>query len=249
MSEKGKMTVYLDEEKSEFLVLQRGIEATKAIVQTNLGGEPIRVTDLDRAINPAGKSTKWEIPGLGDEMEQVGEITGVVICQQPYRIYWKGEYKGGGSPPDCVSLDTIHGQGVPGGECGKCPFNEWGSGKTPNSKACSFRRRVFVLRPTEMLPMQLTLSPINAGALKTYGLRLMNKRQLQLQHVITRVSLTTATSKNGFDYAKTTFALVDVLAPDVAAQMDAYRHFLEPQLLGLAILDEPAQQPEEDVPF
>ncbi len=249
MSEKSKMTVYLDEEKPSFLVLTNGIEATKAIVRTNLGGEPIRVTDLDRAVNPAGKSTKWEIPGLGDEAEQASEITGVVLCQQPYRIYWKVEFKGGGSPPDCISIDTIHGQGSPGGECAKCPFNEWGSGKTPNSKACSFRRRVFILRPEEMLPMQLTLSPINAGALKTYGLRLMNKRQLQLHHVTTRVSLQTATSKNGFEYAKAVFALVDVLPRDVAEAMDNYKHFLEPQLLGMQILDEPAQQPEEDVPF
>lgn len=247
----SKMTVYLDEDKPSFLVINHGVEKTKAMIVSNLGGESIRVTDLDRAINPSGKNTKWEIPGLGDEPEMVNVIEGVIICQQAYRVYWASEYKGGGMQPDCVSMDVIAGQGTgrPGGECGKCPYHEWGSGKTPNSQACSLRRRVFILRPGEMLPMQITLSPINAGALKTYGVRLTSKKQRELHEVVTRVTLSSAVSKNGFDYAKVTFSLVDILPENVAKQMESYKAFLEPQLLGLAVVDTPHAEGEEEVPF
>lgn len=244
-----KLTIHLDEEKPSYLAIAHGVEQTKAMIVSNLGGEAIKATDLDRAVNPSGKATKWEIPGLGDESEMLNSIEGVIVCQQPYRVYWSTEFKGGSQPPDCISYDTIKGEGKPGGECAICPFNQWGSGKTPNSKACSYRRRVFILRPGEMLPMQITLSPINSEALKTYGLRLLNKKQMHLHEVVTRASLETATSRNGFDYAKVTFALVDLLPKDMAEQMTQYKRFLEPQLLGLEILDAPHEAAQEDQPF
>lgn len=250
-----KLTVHLDEEPSGFLVLTNGIEETKALVRTNLGGEPLQITDLERAVNPSGKGTRWEVPGLGEEPELVSEVEGVILTQHAYRVYYSKTFEQtkGKEPPDCRSYDLIHGEGDPGGECATCPFAQWGSGKTPNSQACSMRRRVFILRKDEMLPMVITLTPVNVRALRNYGVKLMNKKQLELQHVVTKVKMETATSKNGYDYARVIFSLVDVLPPDVAKAMDNYKAFLEPQLMDLEIEEAPptetATAGEEDVPF
>ena len=242
---KDSLTVHLDEEGPQFLVLHQGVEKTKALIKTNLSGASIGVQDLERAVNPAGKATKWEIPGLGDENESVSEIAGVIIGQQPYRVYWKGEYAGGGEQPDCMSIDMMEGSGDPGGPCADCPYNQWGSGKTPNSKACQERSRVFILRESEMLPMVLTLSPINSGAVRRYGLRLLNKKQIGLNHVVSKLRLEQAKSPSGFDYAKVIVSLDYVLPPEMQNQMESYAQYLLPQLLNLEIVEEDA----EEVPF
>jgi len=250
-----KLTIHLDEEPSGFLVLTNGIEETKALVRTNLGGEPLQITDLERAVNPSGKGTRWEVPGLGEEPELVSEVEGVILTQHAYRVYYSKTFEQtkGKEPPDCRSYDLIFGEGNPGGECAKCPFSKKDSGRTPNSQACSRRRRVFVLRKDEMLPMVITLTPINAETLRTYGVKLLNKKQRELQHVVTKIRMETAVSRNGYDYAKVIFSLVDVLPPDMAQAMDSYKAFLEPQLAHLEIEEaaptETAAAGEEDVPF
>ena len=229
----SKDAITLDE-GNNYIVLNQPTEEIRALIKTNLGDESISRSDLDVAINPSGKSTKWEIAGLGDDSEMVNEIEGVIITHQLYRVYWKEDYSGSSqaNPPDCLSRDMLNGEGDPGGECASCPFNEWGSG--PNgSKACSTRRRIFVLRPGEMLPTIVTASPINVGAMKSYGTKLTSKVQRKYNQVISKLRLEPAVSKSGFDYAKMVISMVSTLDPDSAAKMDAYSQMMRPYLLDL----------------
>lgn len=237
----SKDAITLDE-GNNYIVLQQPTEEIHALIKTNLGDETISRSDLDVAINPSGKSTKWEIAGLGDDSEMVNEIEGVIVAHQRYRVYWKDEYSGssGANAPDCISRDMLTGEGEPGGECASCPFNEWDSGAN-GSKACSERRRIFVLRPGEMLPTILTASPVNVGAMKTYGTKLISKAQKRYTQVISKLRLEPAVSKSGFDYAKMVISMVSPLPPEEAQKMEAYAHMMKPYLLDLEIDDTDAE--------
>ena len=176
----AKAAIVLDEKSdSPYLPVQLTPERVNNMIERNLGGEPLSIGDLDRAVNPSGKSLKWEIPDIDEEVEATSEIIGVIIHSHNSRRYYEKAYDGSDNPPDCFSPDGVHGYGVMADKCGglcvKCPFDVFGSGKN-NSKLCTENKRVYVLREGEMLPTVVTLTPMNRRALRTYGARLMNKR-------------------------------------------------------------------------
>lgn len=215
------------------------------MIEQNLGGETITPGDLERAINPSGKSTKWTFIGLDGEEESVGELVGVIVHAKTKRAYFAKEYTGGGERPDCYSDDGMVGHGTiasqHGGNCLTCPMSQFGSGKN-NSQACSSVKRMYLLRPGDMLPTIVNATPINNRSLKKYGVRLMNKRSKSLDQVVTRMTLSTAKSKSGFDYAKLDFALVSELDLDAQSQMKAYTAMIRPILDAASIAEETRQE-------
>jgi len=91
---------------------------------------------------PTGGSLAWEIPG-GEEPDIKKEFLAVIIDHYPTRVYWPGDFEGGNAPPDCSSLDARTGSKY--GECAKCEFSQWGSGKNGRGQACKSVHRVYVL--------------------------------------------------------------------------------------------------------
>jgi hypothetical protein len=212
-----------------FLPVIQGMERTRALVVANLGSDTLSPFDLERAVNPSGKSTQWTIPGLEEEPETVNELQGIVVYHKSVRAYWAEEYKGGGHPPDCSSSDSITGEGDPGGPCAHCPFSKFGSGPN-NSQACKQVKRVFLLREGELLPMLINVSPGNYQNAKTFFVRLMSKRQLAFNECLIKMKLKGAVSASGFDYAEVTFALIEPLAQDLKDQMAQFTEMLTPYL-------------------
>lgn len=223
-------------EEMNFLPITQGIEKTRELVVANMGNDAMNAFDLDRAMNPSGKGTKFTIPGLDDEDEMVSELQGVIVHHQSVRAYWEDEYKGGGSPPDCTSNDTIYGQGNPGGKCKDCPFAQFGSGPN-NSQACKLVKRIFLLREGELLPTLVTMSPVNYSAAKTYFLRLLSKKQLAFNHVVTKITLESDRSNSGFDYAKAKMAMVAELPPEMKDQMEQLSDMLKPFLADIPVVE------------
>ena len=245
MAKKNEIVVT---EQRNFLPVIQGIENTRELVVANMGTDSMNAFDLDRALNPSGKGTSFTIPGLDGEDESFKELEGIIVHHQSVRAYWAEEYKGGSQPPDCSSMDAIFGVGSPGGKCAECPFAEFGSGPN-NAQACKLVKRIFLLREGELLPTLVTMSPVNYGAAKTYFLRLLSKKQLKFNHVITKISLESARSNSGFDYAKARLSMVEELPADMKAKMNQFSEMLIPFLTSVPVGDSVEQSEFEEPEF
>lgn len=112
---------------------------------------------FDRIKIPSGGTTAFEVPGDSeDDVEMVKEINGVILYNHPAFSYYTEKYTGGNNPPDCGSFDGVVGHGTPGGDCTKCPYNQFGSGDG-ESKACKNRRMLYILQEGELFPQVLSV--------------------------------------------------------------------------------------------
>jgi len=168
---------------------------------------------------PSGGTTSFEIPSLdGDEAESVKEFTAVILHQHALNMYYKSEYTGGSSPPDCGSYDGSVGTGDPGGNCKKCKLNEYGSGKN-GGKACQNRRRLYILREGEIFPLLLSLP---AGSLKSFAryAKLIVSQHGKTNAVVTKFSLKKAINVNNVAYSQAVFAKDRALTPEEYAVIE-----------------------------
>lgn len=161
---------------------------------------------FERIRIPAAGTTVFEIPGENpDEPEAVKEFTAVILYHHTLYAYYTDKYNGGSNPPDCGSFDGITGEGNPGGECAKCPYNKFGSGEN-GSKACKNRRRIYLLREGEVFPMLLSLPTGSLKDFTRYIMRLLTKGK-KSNSVVTRFSLKKAVNSSGIAYSQAQFTV------------------------------------------
>jgi len=174
---------------------------------------------FERIKLPAGGSTTFEIPGEEPgETEAIKEFFGVILYHHPLYAYYRDKYVGGTNPPDCGSYDGITGQGEPGGPCATCPNNQFGSGEN-GGKACKNRRRIYILREGEILPLLLSLPTGSLKEFSRYVKRLL-ARGKKTNSVVTRFSLNKATSVGGIAYSQAQFAVERNLSPEEYALIE-----------------------------
>ena len=194
-------------------------------------GERLDILNLPTIKVPAGGGKTWDLP----DGSSAQELTGIIVVRRPVRAYWAVAFEGGGSPPDCSSLDMITGHGKPGGTCEHCPMAEWGSGKD-NAQACRLITRLLVLQPDTILPALLPLPPSAFKACQNYvvGLAAQSKAPW---HVRTAITLQQTKSGGGITYSVPEFRAIATLTKDQQAEMSRYR---EPwlALVGAAAVTE-----------
>ena len=128
---KNKETTAITTQGSSFLTLA-DLDFT-TMVSEELDGLDIAPEKIKI---PSGGVTVFEIPSMdSDEAESVKEFSGVILHQHALNMYYNSKYTGGSNPPDCGSYDGVTGIGEPGGNCKKCPLNQYGSGDN-GGKAC-----------------------------------------------------------------------------------------------------------------
>lgn len=168
---------------------------------------------FERIKVPSAGSTMFEIPGDNPaELEAVKEFFGVILYHHTLFAYYKDKYTGSNNPPDCGSLDGVTGDGVPGGECEKCPYSKFGTGEN-GAKACKNRRRIFVLREGELFPLLLSLPTGSLKELTKYLKRLLSKGR-KSNSVITRFTLKKAVNTTGIQYSQAQFDIERALTPE-----------------------------------
>ena len=214
-------------EEQQFMVLADAANAIEAL-RSNLEGEVLSPMDLDRVSVPAGGGVNWIIPTL-DGDENTPEVVGVIVAVQNCRAYWSSEFGGGGTPPDCVSEDAHTGMGDPGGSCRLCPMAEFGSDSRGKGQACKQIKRIFILRPTSMLPLVVNLPPTSLRPATRYLLRLAGSG-LKYQGAVTRITLEKTKNSDGIAYSTAVFALAAKLDPGQAVAMEEYTKSIGPLL-------------------
>lgn len=122
--------------------------------------------------------------------------------------YYKEEYTGGNNPPDCGSMDGRIGIEAESGEikqCADCEFNKFGSGKN-GAKACKQKRRIYLLREGEALPIILSLPTGSLAEFSKYVMRLLSKGKKTVS-VVTKFTLKKAQNSGGINYSQAVFAV------------------------------------------
>lgn len=192
---------------------------------SELGGMDI---SFDRVSIPAAGGQAFEVPGeLPGETDMVKDFSGVILFHHPMFTYYRERFTGGNNAPDCGSYDGITGVGNPGGVCATCPLNQFGSGEN-GGKACKNKRRIYVLREGELIPILLVLPTGSMKEFAVYIKRLLAKGK-KSNSVVTKFSLKKVTNASGIAYSQAQFAVDRVLTseemPFVQAMSDQVKSF------------------------
>ena len=183
---------------------------------------------FDRVTIPAAGGTAFELPGeLPGETEAAKEFAGVILYHHPLFTYYRERFTGGNNAPDCGSYDGVTGVGEPGGCCAHCPLNQFGSGEN-GGKACKNKRRIYILREGELIPILLTLPTGSMKAFAVYVKRLLAKGK-KTSGVVTRFSLQKVQNAGGIAYSQAQFAVARLLTeeelPYIAAMAEQVKAF------------------------
>ncbi|NLD60142.1 MAG: hypothetical protein GX647_10860 [Clostridiales bacterium] len=183
---------------------------------------------FDRIKIPAAGGTVFEVPGdAPGETDAVKEFSGVILYHHPLYSYYRERFAGGNAAPDCGSYDGVAGVGIPGGPCAQCPLNQFGSGEN-GGKACKNKRRIYILREGELIPLLLTLPTGSMKEFSVYIKRLLAKGR-KSSAVVTRFSLKKVTNAGGIAYSQAQFAVERALSaeelPYIAEMVEQVKQF------------------------
>ncbi len=195
------------------------------IIRENLKNQALSLNLFDVVKSPSGGATVFSVPGLsGDEPER--ELTGIVLDFTTPRAYWNTPDPVEGTLPVCQSRNSI--LSIDGKICAHCPYNDFGSkdGES-NAKACKESVLLFLLRPNSILPLLVRIPVSSKARFLKYTARLAGSLT-PVSGVITKITLTKATSKAGKPYALFNFEAVQVLGTEEATNIRSYaRQFME----------------------
>jgi len=202
-------------------------------MKENLGPDGLSEYDLQRIKMPSGASGTFTIPTLDGE-DYVKEIVGTIIFQKNQNAYWDAPFDGSKNPPTCSAKDGIIGVGIPGGECAKCVFNQFGSDMDGKGKACKNLKTLFVICKDNMLPFVISLPPTSLGNAKSYLLKLAGQGKSYWK-VSTKITLEKSKSAGGIDYMKAKLTFVEVLSDSDIIALSSYRDSILPMLKGFDV--------------
>lgn len=187
---------------------------------------------FDRIKVPSGGGLAYEVPGDNpEEPELEKEFEAVILYHHPMLSYYKEKFNGSNEAPNCSSIDGITGVDRDTGEirsCKDCPFNVFGSGEN-GGKACKVKRRIFILRKNEALPVIFTIPTSSVGDFSKYIMRIVSKGKKSNQ-VVSRFSLKKVQNQGGITYSKVVINQVRELSPEEQTSIDA----LTTQVKGIA---------------
>lgn len=202
------------------------------VIEENMGAGGLSPNQLDRVKVPSGGGLAFEVPTLDGSGDIAKSLEVVIVAARDIRAYYATKYKGGNQPPDCFSIDCVHGNGNPGGMCQTCPFSQWGSavddeGQPTNGQACSQKKMMLCITKESTIPFVISAPPTSLKSLQSYFLRLAGQG-LPYWGVVTKLSLEKGKSTGGIDYSVLKPEYVRTLTEEEVPYMRAYRANLLP---------------------
>jgi len=195
---------------------------------------------FERIKIPAGGGVAFEVPGDAlDSPDTVKEFEAVILYHQPINTYYKNKYDGSNNPPDCGSMDGKLGLSSEGElvECASCPFSKFESAEDGKGKACKQKRRLFLLREGEFLPILLTLPTGSLGEYSKYIMRVMGKGK-KSNAIVTKFSLKKAQNSGGITYSQAVFSIVRELSTEECLCIEKMSEQVKAMATKVAVADE-----------
>lgn len=188
----------------EVAEVKSGYDVTGANLSTLFAEEMDGLTlSFDRIKVPVGGGLAFEVPGDNPESpDMVKEFKAVILYHHPVHALFKEKYTGASNPPDCSSIDGHTGIDTDGivTQCKECPNAQFGSGEN-GGKACRQKRRIYILREGESLPIILSLPTGSLADYSKYIMRLLSKGK-KSNTVVTRFTLKKAQNTGGITYSQ-----------------------------------------------
>lgn len=156
----------------------------------------------------------FELPGG----EKLGEFEGVILDQHRANAWWEADISesGGGSVPDCYSMDgvtPVDSEKRQSDKCAECRHNQFGSDRRgTGGKDCKNMKRLHIIMEDSTLPRRLTIPPTSIRKFDEYMTELVD-RGLPYMTVITKFGLEKKINKS-FEYAEIKLQRDRVLSQD-----------------------------------
>ena len=216
----------VSEEGGGFLAVRSDPKRVQDILKANLGPAHLGADDLLRHGVPPGGAATWTMD-LGEGEEPFKTLDVILLGHREGRVYWRESYdqSGGGTRPDCFSNDLIQGNGDPGGSCAECPHAQFGSRDSGAGQACQQRKLLLVLAPHSVIPMVISLSPVNLKPIKKYLIQL-GGRMLRYDQVVTRLEWKQEKSKGGYKYSEIVAKSLRPVTEEEAELVKMYQSFV-----------------------
>ena len=159
---------------------------------------------FDRIKIPAGGGISYEVPGDDpSNPDSVKEFKAVILYHHPIHSFYLDKFTGGNNHPDCGSMDGKIGVDAMTGECkncATCPHAKFGSGEN-GGMACKQKRRVYLLREGEILPVILTVPTGSLKEFTKYVTRLLQKGK-KSNSVVTKFTLKKVQNSTGITFSQ-----------------------------------------------
>ena len=202
------------------------------------------MNNLDRVgIGASAESFRRD---LGDgEQDVFNTLDLLILYVRPHRAAYSAPWRAGATDfPVCGSLTRLHGVGAPGGDCGACAYNQFGSSQmlkddgeivSGKGKRCAERTWVFALECIDLSTKEFAPMPIlidfpqgSDTAIRDYVNILARpgkgKSRLNTWDVITRVSLRPkANGGMGKQFAGRPVAVLDSSQPEYIEMVKDYQ--------------------------
>jgi hypothetical protein len=213
--------------------------ALQEMIRENIGTD-LTAYDLPRLKVPAGGGSFWE-EQTAEGPKPAEYVDGVILLRKDKKKFWeKGQDEAGSeaTPPDCSSEDRIFGQGNPGGECAKCPYNEFGTAKKGGGKACRDFSELYILKKNSVMPTVVQIPATSLKNLKQYGMILVDSAK-NMSAVVTRFYLTVE-MKSGSKTAIVNFKSAGDVPEDMKGFIKEYQASLRSLLESQMAMSDPA---------
>jgi len=167
------------------------------------GAGGMQMSDLERIVVPTGGVTSWTVNTINGE-ESRKEIFAAIVDNTETRGYWEQSFdEEPNQPPVCFSQDCITGiseSEALGGDCGKCPMDQWGSAAKGNGKACKQRRIFLLITPDSALPVVLSIPSTSLKTVRKDFIR-ASGFGFRLSESMWKFTLTQEKSNDGIKYS------------------------------------------------
>jgi len=193
-----------------------------ALMQENLEDVPLK---FPRIKIPSGGGSAFEMPGE-DEAPLI-QLDCIILDQYRVNAYWPEEEDGAAKanqPPSCFAMDAKTGTGEPGGDCARCPMNQWQSSSKGKGKACKNIRRVYILLAGSRLPHLLTLPPTSLEDFNSHMIGLTDKG-IPYYGISSKAKLYKKVSAQGKTYSVCSWAKGEKLSPE---ETKLIREYIKP---------------------
>jgi hypothetical protein len=200
---------------------------------------------------------RFQMPPDDQGEEKVVEsFEAIIIDKHRCNAWWEKSYgeSGGGTRPDCASLDGKRGV-LLGGDivsCAGCPYNRFGTavddkGQKTRAKACKNMLRLHLWMEGHILPRRLTLPPTSLTMTDEFFSALMD-RPMPMTAVRVKFSLAEEKSSQGHVYSQIRFAVVQQIDIKLYYQIKEWLRLHLTQIRGQEVLTEEYVPNGEDDP-
>lgn len=198
---------------------------TEAINLSELFSEELDglMPTFDKIRIPAGGGISYEVPGDDPaNPDSVKEFSAVILYHHQINTFYKDKFNGGSNPPDCSSIDGKVGVVSETGECQKCkecPRACFGSGEN-GGMACKQKRRMYLLREGEFLPVIMTVPTGSLNEFTKYITRLVAKG-MTANSVVTKFTLRKVQNSTGITFSQVVCSVERKLNPQEKAAISS----------------------------